>query len=90
LGVALFVQSSFELFQILAECIFPTQFVPASKVVDFSLGDEPMLFENPINLFFFAPHNIPVISINFSPLSTNEALIDTVPEISFKFDSRTE
>lgn len=45
-----------------------------------------MFFEDPINLFFFTPHDIPIVAIDFSPFAGSHRLIYAVSERSFEFD----
>lgn len=55
-------------------------------MVDFGLRDEPMFFEDPIDLLFFAPHYIPVISVNLFPLPIRHSFVDAVSKRCFVFD----
>jgi hypothetical protein len=65
----LFLEIAFEFFEIFIEHIFTAEFVPASEVIDFHTGEHAMFFEYPIDLLFFAPHNVPVIIVSLFPLS---------------------
>lgn len=86
LSVTLLVESSFKLLEIFTERVLAAQLVPASKVVNFGLRDEPMLLEHPVDLLFFAPHHIPVIGLDFSPLAPLQGFVDTVAEGCLELD----
>ena len=55
-------------------------------MIGFCARLEPILLKNPVDLFFFAPDDVPIIAISFPPLSVVESLIDAVPERCFEFD----
>ena len=77
-AISLLIEGAFELFQVFAEHIFSTQLSPSSEVVDFGSRLEPELFEDPVDLLFFAPHDVPVISISLFPLAVVERTKDAV------------
>ena len=83
------LEISFKLFQVFIEHVLPAEFSPSSEVVHFGLRLESVFFENPVNLLFFAPHNIPIIAIDFLPLSVGDRFVHTVPEGSFELDVRS-
>lgn len=47
-------------------------------MVDFATLGESVLFEDPIDLLFFAPHEVPIVSIGLFPLSVIECPVDAV------------
>lgn len=58
-------------------------------MVDFHALTESVFLENPIDLLFFAPHDVPIISISLLPLAIVECSVDTVTKRSLKFDVLT-
>ncbi len=86
----MFFEIAFEFFEIFIEHVFAAQFVPASEVVDFHGGEHAMFFEDPIDLFFFTPHDVPVVIISLFPLSFDHAFEDTVFEGGFELDIGAE
>ena len=55
-------------------------------MIDPHIGHHPMSLKNPINLLFLTPHNIPIITISFFPLSIDQTRIYTIFKWCFKFD----
>lgn len=55
-------------------------------MIDFGSWLEAKAFEDPIDLLFFAPHDIPIVSFGFLPLAVVKSLVDTVAEGSSEFD----
>lgn len=55
-------------------------------MIGFCARLEAILLKNPIDLFFFAPDDVPIIAISFPPLSVVESFKDAVPERCFEFD----
>lgn len=49
-----------------------------------------MFFEDPVDLFLFAPDDSPVVVVGLFPLPFGEAFEDTVFEGSFELDVGTE
>ena len=84
LRVSLLIEPSLVFLEILAECILAAELIPASEVVDFGLVQDS-LFEHPIYLLLLAPHHVPVVSFNLSPLPGNERLVNAISERCFKF-----
>lgn len=58
-------------------------------MVDPGALGETILFEDPIDLFFFAPHDVPVVSIGLPPFAVVESSVDTVAEGSLELDVLT-
>ena len=54
-------------------------------MIDFGSRLEPKLLKDPLDLFFFAPHDVKFVSIGFLPLAGVEAFVDTVSERSLEF-----
>jgi hypothetical protein len=81
----LFFQSAFVLLQIFAEGIFSAELSPSSKVIDFGLGLYAILFEYPIDLFLFAPHDVPLVAIGLLPLAIEETAVDAISKGCFEF-----
>ena len=59
-------------------------------MVDLAALSEPVLFEDPVDLFFLAPHDVPVVGLGLSPLTCVESLVDTVSEGCFELDVLTD
>ena len=55
-------------------------------MVDFASLRESIFLEDPVDLLFFAPHEVPIIPIGLLPLSIVKCLEDTVTERCFEFD----
>lgn len=55
-------------------------------MVDLHVGEDAMFFEDPVYLFLFAPHEIPVVVPGLLPLSADEAVVDAVFEGGFKLE----
>lgn len=85
-AVALLFEVPFEFFEVFIEHVLPAEFGPASEVVDFGVGVESVFFEDPVDLLFFAPHNIPIIGVDFLPVACGHGLVDGVSEGGFKLD----
>jgi hypothetical protein len=90
LCVALFIETSFKLFEIFAERIFAAKLVPSSKMINLGADLEAMLFENPIDLLFLAPHDIPIIRLDLFPLSADKSFVNAVAKRCFEFDVRSD
>lgn len=58
-------------------------------MVDLGSGLKAIFFINPIDLFFFAPHDVPIIAIGLFPLSTEEAFVDAISKGCFEFNVLT-
>jgi|JI6StandDraft_1071083.scaffolds.fasta_scaffold104895_3 hypothetical protein len=56
-------------------------------MVDFGplLESEPL--EDPVDLLFFAPHDIPIVCLGLSPLPIVKGFVDAVAEGSFELDT---
>lgn len=89
LDIALLIQTSFKLLQILTKRILPTQLIPAPKMINLSLREESMFLKNPVNLLLLTPHNIPIISLHFSPFPSHQAFVHAVPERCLEFYGRS-
>ncbi len=57
-------------------------------MVDFGLRDESVFLKDPVDLLFFAPHDMPLLVVSFDlfPLSFEEGFVDAVSEGCFEFD----
>lgn len=88
-AVALLVKGPFVLFEVFAEHVLSTEFAPTSEVVDPAALGEAVLLEDPIDLLFFAPHDVPIVGISFFPLSIVECPVDAVAKGSLEFDVLT-
>lgn len=55
-------------------------------MVDFGLRLEPVLLEDPIDLFLLAPHNIPIVRCDLFPLSIQHGLVHAVTKGRFELD----
>lgn len=55
-------------------------------MVDFHVCEHAMTLEDPVDLFFIAPHHAPIIFIGFSPLPIGQSLIYAISEASFEFN----
>jgi hypothetical protein len=84
--ISLLVKSPFELFEVFAEHILSAEFAPTSKMVDSASLSKPVLFENPVDLLLFAPHDVPIVAISFLPLSIVECPVDAVAKRCLEFD----
>ena len=60
--------------------------MPTSEMVDAHMWKDTVSLENPIDLFFFAPDDIPIIIPGLFPLSTGKGIIDTVFKGSLEFN----
>lgn len=59
-------------------------------MVDFHVGKYTMFFEDPVDLLFFAPDDIPIIIPTLFPFAILEGIIDAIFEGGFKPDVATE
>jgi hypothetical protein len=55
-------------------------------VVDPHVREDTVLFEDPINLFLFAPDDVPIIVPSLPPLSVLERIVDAILECGLIFD----
>ena len=55
-------------------------------MVDFGPLCESIFFEDPVDLLFFAPHEVPIIPISLLPLPIVECLENTVTKRGLKLD----
>lgn len=78
------VETSLEFFEIFVEHILSAELIPSSEVVDLHIGQDAMLLEDPVDLLFFAPHEVPVIIPGLLPLSANQTVVDAIFEGGFE------
>jgi hypothetical protein len=83
----LLVEGPLEFLQIFAEQIFLAQLAPSPEVVDLAALREAIFFENPVDLFLFAPHEVPVLTVRVLPLAAVERLEDAVAEGGLELDA---
>ena len=55
-------------------------------MVDFGPLRESVFFKDPVDLLFFAPHEVPIIAIGLFPLAMVECLEDAVAEGGLELD----
>ena len=55
-------------------------------MVDFGPLRESVFFKDPVDLLFFAPHEVPIIAICLFPLAMTECLEDAIAEGGLKLD----
>lgn len=85
LPIICFIKVPLKFFKILVEHVLATEFVPAAKMVDSHVQQHTMPLKNPVDLFFVAPHHVPVIIIGFSPLPTDQSFYYAIFIICFEF-----
>ena len=78
--VVLLVEGPLEFFEVFVEHVLTTELVPASEVVDLHVGKDAVLLEDPVDLLFLAPDDIPVIVPALPPLSVLEGIVNAVFE----------
>jgi hypothetical protein len=55
-------------------------------MVDFGSRLHAKFLENPLDLFLFAPHYVPVVAFSLLPLSIGESFVDAIAEGGSEFD----
>ena len=53
-------------------------------MIDLATLSETILLENPLDLLFLAPHQVPIIAVGLLPLALVESLEDAVAEGSLE------
>ena len=61
--------------------------MPTSEVVDFHVREYSVSLEYPVDLFFLAPDDIPVIIVSLLPFSGLKGLLHTILEGSLEFNA---
>ena len=55
-------------------------------MVDLHVGEDAMLFKDPVYLLLLAPHQIPIIVPGLLPFPADQSVVDAVFEGGFKLD----
>ena len=84
--LTLFLEHSLIFFEVFTEHILATEFGITSKMVDSGARLHTIFLENPIYLLFFAPQNIPIVTISLFPFPIIETFVNTISESSPKFN----
>ena len=55
-------------------------------MVDLASLSEAIFLEDPVDLFLFTPHEVPILPVGLLPLAAVECLKDTVTKRGLEFD----